>query len=148
MSISLKKIYCVNLLCRNSWRMFPKAFWYLCSLSISEIFWADLICGHQSRWQDDLWSLVFVDWWGRHISIVLWGERGEHHVHKSCFVWLHYILQVLQLLCSWRASTLPQSVFTVSSPAPHHSHFAVQMQVHMIARTLANLWKKDVHSCC
>lgn len=40
---------------------------------------------------------------------------------------------------SWHASTLLQSVFTVSSPTPHHSHFAVQMQVHMTARTLANL---------
>ena len=43
--------------------------------------------------------------------------------------------------CSWRAaSTLPQPAFTASSPTPHH--FADQMQVHMMARTLANLWKR------
>lgn len=61
-------------------------------------------------------------------------------------IWLHYNLQVLQLLCpppcSWHSFTLLQSAFTVSSPTPHHSHFAVQMQVHMIARTLAILWKR------
>lgn len=64
-----------------------------------------------------------------------------------------FFFQVMQLLCPLPLPTLsladlhtPTAAFhSFSSPTPQR--FAVQMQVHMTARTLAHSWK-DVHSCC
>lgn len=74
----------------------------------------------------------------------LWTAQSEQCFCQSCSIWLLCALQVLQSLCpppvALHASTLLQSV---SSPTPHRSRFAVQMQ--QSARTLANLWKRHLH---
>lgn len=97
---------------------------------------------------------ICCDCVGNEFFIFVWGGKITNPLeHARQRLSYRYsvdfdILKVMQLLCPtpsrWHASTLPQPVFTVSSPTPQH--FAVQMQVHMIARTLANLWK-DIHSC-